>query len=59
MVQRLGPSFGMSPVQTAATEYAERHTRNRTSNMLNVTSTGSLTTGAGIASVRDHTFHGE
>lgn len=59
MVQRLGASFGMSPVQKAAHEYTDRQTRNRASSRLNVTSTGVLTTGAGIARVRDHTFHGE
>lgn len=59
VVLRLGASFGMTPVQKAAKEYAANQTRSRTSGALSVTGAGLLTTGAGIARVREHTFHGE
>lgn len=59
LVHRLGASFGTSPVQKAAEQYAEAQNAHRTSSRLNVTSAGTLTTGAGLTVVKSHTFHGE
>lgn len=59
LVHRLGASFGMSPVQKAAKQYAEARNAARTSSRLNVSSSGALTTGAGLTVVKVHTFHGE
>jgi hypothetical protein len=58
LVDRLGSSFGTSPVQKAARQYAEAQTAARGARRLAVTSSGALTTGAGLAVVKEHTFHG-
>jgi hypothetical protein len=58
-VHRLGASFGMSPVQKAAKQYAEAQNVNRTSSRLSATSLGAVTTGIGLTVLKDHTFHGE
>lgn len=59
LVHRLGASFGSSPVQKAARRYAEAQNAARSSGRLSVTSSGALTTGAGLMAVKEHTFHGE
>ena len=59
LVHRLGASFGTSPVQKAAKQYAEAQNAHRAGSRLNVTSTGALTTGTGLTVVKDHTFHGD
>jgi hypothetical protein len=59
LIHRLGASFGTSPVQKAARRYAEAQNAARSSGRLRVTSSGALTIGAGLAVVKEHTFHGE
>jgi hypothetical protein len=59
MVARLGMGFGADTVKKAASKLAAERTTSRRSDLLSVTSTGAITSRAGIAKVRDHTFHGD
>lgn len=59
MVARLGMGFGTDTVKKAASKLGAERATSRRSDLLSVTTTGAITTGAGITKVRDHTFHGE